>query len=110
MKAAEFDALLERRIGLMRQVLASKGKEYASDQDWLHNFKRAAEIRGSAEEIQEDTPAGVLLGMLIKHWVSIEDLVLSHTLNGGHAEPARIDAKIGDAINYLILLEAVLKE
>lgn len=104
MTMGEFDAILERRIGLMRSVLASKGEEYATDQDQLHNFKRAAQLR---REPDAGAPE-VLLGMLVKHWVSIEDLVHNWSFVG--AAVARIDEKIGDAINYLVLLEALLKE
>lgn len=83
-------------------MLASKACEYASDEDRLHNFKAAAELEG-------DTPAEALRGMLRKHWVSIADLVWSDTI-GEKPSFAMIDEKIGDAVNYLILLEALLKE
>lgn len=48
--------------------------------------------------------------MLVKHWVSIEDVVIDERLSSAPPDHAMIDEKIGDAINYLILLEAVLKE
>jgi hypothetical protein len=98
MHVEEFNAILEERIVKIRDVLASKSKEYATSGDRLHNFKEAARL--------EDTdPARALRGMLVKHWVSIMDLTRSYGL--AHA---RIDEGIGDAVNYLILLEAVLKE
>lgn len=94
-----FLAVLEARISSMRSVLASKAKEYATVADRLHNFKRAASI------IRE-SPAHALLGMLAKHLVSVVDMVEDAEL----ASVAMIDEKIGDSINYLVLLEAILKE
>jgi hypothetical protein len=47
-----------------------------------------------------------LLGMLSKHLVSVLDLISNRTPPTKHL----IDEKIGDTINYLILLEAVLIE
>ena len=43
--------------------------------------------------------------MLLKHWVSVRDLCRQE-----NPPVPLINEKLGDAINYLILLEAVLKE
>lgn len=94
-----FVALLEKRIDTMRSVLAKKAEEYASDNDRLHNFKKAAAI-------SRRKPSQALFGMLVKHLVSIVDLVEGDR----PMYLATIDEKIGDAINYLVLLEALLKE
>lgn len=97
----------------MRKVLASKNKEYASDSDKLHNFKRAADMLRC-------TPEKALIGMATKHIISILDIVdkIEHYYNTiPDVKPSEINTpismieeKIGDAINYLILLEALLKE
>ena len=104
MNVENFNEMLEERIRKTRTVLDSKNKEYASDTDKLHNFKRAS-------------------GMLqwTKHIISLLDIV--DKLNkedakyNGRAicQPqevtiALVEEKIGDAINYLILLEALIKE
>lgn len=94
-----FLALLESRIDAMRGTLASKAKEYATGADRLHNFKAAALLT-------RRTPAQSLLGMLAKHLVSVVDLVEAPT----PPNAALIDEKLGDAINYMVLLEALLKE
>ena len=79
--------------------MQNKSKEYASDGDKLYNFKRtAAMLDCSSEE--------ALLGMLAKHLVSIIDMVQ----NKREADYKLWDEKIGDAINYLILLEAIIRE
>jgi hypothetical protein len=94
----EFAVILEARIESIRKIISSKAKEYAIG-DKLYNFKRAAEI-------SRTTPAKALLGMLMKHVVSVIDLVEGSV----PATSAMVDEKLGDAINYLILLEAVFKE
>lgn len=102
MLGMEFDLLLEERIAKMRAVLKGKAAEYASPKDRLYNFKRASEYRiGSSA-------ASALLGMLVKHWVSIETIVVDDQ----HAmlDLPTVNEKIGDAVNYLVLLEAVLIE
>ncbi len=94
-----FQALLENRLNASRAVLASKSKEYSTGGDKLHNFKRAAEM-------QRTTQAKALLGMMTKHLVSVIDMVDSD----GTPTDAWINEKIGDTINYMILLEAVWRE
>jgi hypothetical protein len=98
MNAEQFDTILESRLLSIKQVLGNKAKEYAIG-DRLYNFKRAAEI-------SRTTPQKALSGMFMKHLVSVLDLI-----EGSVPSTAdRINEKIGDAINYLILLEAILKE
>jgi hypothetical protein len=91
--------LLELRVGKICATLDGKAKEYASNTDRLHNFKTSATEFGG-------TSAQNLWGFLKKHLVSIKDMV------DGHRKPtaAAVDEKIGDAICYLILLEAIFKE
>ena len=98
MNNTEFEKILDTRIKAIRETLAGKAKEYASA-DRLYNFKRAAEI-------DQTTPENALKGMWLKHVVSVLDLI------SGKLELSEktINEKLGDSINYLILLEAVLKE
>lgn len=94
-----FNTLLERRINLTCKVLARKSEEYSSSADRLHNFKRAAII-------DNVTPAQALKGMYLKHLVSILDMIDS----GEKPSQAWIDEKIGDSINYNILLEGIFSD
>jgi len=114
MNVEEFNKHLNHRIKLIRQVLDSKNKEYASDVDKLHNFKRAGDML-------RQTPEKALIGMWSKHIISILDIVdkieldnqsvgLIFTAHPNSITIDMIEEKIGDAINYLILLEALLKE
>ena len=98
MDSEQFEKILSARLEAMRSTLESKAKEYAIG-DRLANFKRAAEI-------SRTTPQKALAGMLMKHLVSVLDLI------EGSLAPTEymVNEKIGDAINYLVLLEAILKE
>lgn len=99
----DFDKLLDRRMKATVEVLASKAVEYAPGADRLHNFKRAAAITG-------ESPAEVCVGFMAKHLVSVLDIVDSKEARLGRVPQERIDEKFGDAINYLILLEALLND
>ncbi len=112
----KFEKLLTRRLMLTKSVLVSKNVEYASDTDKLHNFKRAGKMLGQ-------TPEQALIGMWTKHVISILDIVnklkknetiwekLNRLMHRSSTISKKlIEEKIGDAINYLILLEALLKE
>lgn len=108
MTAAEFDVILEQRVVEMRRVLGLKAGEYASRKDRLHNFKESARLLPIDDRFDE-TAAEALAGMLRKHWMSLMDIVARHAY-GDTITTATIDEKIGDAVCYLVLLEAVLKE
>lgn len=93
------EEILNPRIDAISNILAKKAHEYAQDNDRLHNFKVAARIK-------DESPEKALWGMSTKHLVAIIDMV------EGRLKPTEfmINEKIGDMINYLILLEALLKE
>ena len=98
----KFASILDQRIIKIRSVLSAKACEYASDDDRLHNFKKAACFT-------RETPSQVCTGFFLKHLVSVLDIVEEYArLDFRKSE--LVDEKIGDAINYLILLEALLTE
>jgi hypothetical protein len=99
MTPQNFDKLVERRVELIKSVLKSKAGEYSTLGDRLHNFNRAADMLGTTKE-------KALVGMWTKHIVSILDIVDS----GATPKKDLIDEKVGDAINYLILLEACYED
>ena len=83
----------------MQETLGNKAKEYSRDGDRLHNFKIAARMN-------DVTQAQALWGMAMKHLVCVDDMVKGRTV----ATKDVVDEKIGDMMNYLVLLEAVLTE
>ena len=99
MTLEEFEIMLNLRVQLIKQTLAAKSKEYATDGDKLYNFKRAAKVLGIS-------PKKALWGMASKHLISVIDIVESDEL----VSHKLFNEKIGDLINYLILLEAILHE
>lgn len=99
MNQEEFEQVFERQINKSRDVLVTKAREYASDNDRLHNFKVSSAFQGN-------TPEQALWGFATKHFVSISDMVRS-----GDFYPTEVwDEKLGDALNYLILLRAQVFE
>ncbi len=103
MTLKEFEQMLDERLVKIRTVLSSKAKEYSSNDDRLHNFNVAARMI-------DTTPEKALKGMMLKHEVSVMDLIdWAGGLNNDKITLAVIDEKIGDNINYLILLESMLK-
>jgi hypothetical protein len=99
-KAEIFNQVFRDTFDKAARVLLAKADEYASDEDRLHNFKLAKYVMGV------DTPEQACWAFLTKHLVSIRDMVNS----GEHYSPEIWDEKIGDAINYLILLKALTEE
>ena len=101
MKSERFDSIVADRCDSIKSILASKAKEYAKG-DRLHNFKVASAISNC-------TPERALKGMMMKHLVSVFDIIDDLDKNIVPTSEL-VDEKIGDLINYSILLEALLKE
>ena len=102
MNVNDFNAIIENRIAWCRKTLCDKGDEYARDDDRLWNFK----VAGRKNNV---SPAEALMGMKVKHDVSIDDIV--DGLAMGIIPPKELVAeKIGDSINYLYLLEGLIEE
>lgn len=99
------DATIEK---LIKAVLVNKGAEYTRGDDRLSNFKRMAAALNS-------TPESALVGAWMKHIASILDMVddietYQDVRKDGVHPMSQWDEKIGDAINYLILLRALVIE
>ena len=90
--------LFNNRLNEISSTLLSKGKEYGSV-DRLHNFRVASTISGESMN-------HCAKFFQLKHLISIQDLLtskLAPTLS-------MINEKIGDAINYEILMYAINME
>lgn len=100
MDSKTFETLMEQQFDRCRGILCQKAKEYATE-DRLHNFHVAADLRGC-------TPEQALAGMMVKHTVSIYDMCEA-TQN--EVFPIELwQEKITDSINYLLLLNAMVRE
>ena len=97
MDAQEFEKILNNQLDTICTMLSTKAKEYADNTDRLHNFKVAADLQGCSN-------IRALGGMMVKHTVSIYDMIASDK-----AFTVDVwDEKITDHINYLILLRACI--
>jgi hypothetical protein len=102
MDAQRFDAIVLDQLNSIKKVLASKNKEYGIG-DRLHNFKVAARIANS-------TPERALHGMMMKHLVSVFDMVDACENDCIKLTMPLIEEKCTDLVNYVILLKALLIE
>lgn len=98
---ADYDKLVGQRIGKILKTLENKSDEYTRNGDSLHNFNRGSEMLGQSRE-------RYLMSLAMKHITSIMDII-DDIDNGIHHLDEVIEEKLGDAINYMILLEVSLK-
>lgn len=96
-----FAEVLAKQLTQTETVLGNKGKEYSKGADRFSNFKDAARI-------EQTTPEKALLGMMVKHEVSVRDIVDS--IEARLPTEAVLDEKIGDWVAYLILLKGLITE
>ena len=99
MNNTDFTAIVQETIARCTDTLTAKNDEYSAGKDRLHAFRSAAALTGQ-------TMRAALAGMMLKHTVSVYDMCRDD-------KPHSLDTwneKIGDHINYLLLLRAVVEE
>lgn len=100
-----FDKLVVSTLADCKNLLVSKGAEYAGPTDRLGNFKRGAATTG----VQPETVAFVYMS---KHFDSVATFVRHTETNDGDypttSEP--IGGRLDDLINYCILLKALIAD
>lgn len=99
MNSEWFEKVIKQQIKTCEDVLIGKAKEYATDDDRLHNFKNAAGMMSC-------DPKEALAGMMAKHTISVYDMCRS----GKDYSIELWNEKITDHINYLLLLKAIVEE
>ena len=97
----QFEIVLQERIKKIQETLVEKAKQYQRNDDRYHNFRKAAASTGKP-------PEQCLWGFCLKHIVALDDYI--NDLPDKRMPQEQWDEKIGDIINYLILLEAMTKE
>lgn len=104
----DFNYVVERRCELSKKVLCRKAGEYATVGSRFHNFEVAARM-------DHQSPEQALWGMWKKHIVSVMDMIndcdtdIYDALLPTKYTEAYVDEKIGDLINYAMLLEGMLR-
>lgn len=102
MDTPEFESQIKDAVGRSTMVLFQKAASYTDeDGDRFRNFKLAAEL-------QHTTPIKALSGMMAKHTVKLYDLIDQSEEDEVPLESW--DETIGDSINYLLLLSALIRE
>jgi hypothetical protein len=105
MTSKEFTTtVVEPRLELIRKVLSAKGVEYGADKSAFHTFQQACKLSF------HKTPQGVAWEFMCKHLQSIKDMIDDRQQFGTVPPKALVEEKIGDTINYLILLEGMFQE
>lgn len=101
MNSEQFNKIIRYRIDKIQSVLTAKADEYARG-DRLSNFKQIAKLMNT-------TPEKVLGGLVAKHIVALYDFIddLDRNLLQDYS---RWDEKIGDIINYMVLLDALIED
>ena len=98
----DFEEYIKDTVDRSLNTLFAKSDAYNDpDGDRLRNFKVAAEL-------QHTTPVKALAGMMAKHTVSVYDLI--DKSDEEWIEWKTWYEKIGDSINYLLLLSALIHE
>lgn len=104
MKTENFDKVIEKALSSSREVLIEKAKEYAKNDNRLHNFEKAARMSGNTRE-------ECLWGFALKHLVSVTDIIEGMSKDECYVPKQElVREKIGDSINYLLLLEACIED
>lgn len=81
-------------------VMAAKGEEYSrGEEDCNSNFKRVAEAVGG-------DPITICYVYLAKHL----DSIASYVKTGEVKSDEPIEGRIGDAVNYLLILASLIEE
>lgn len=106
MTQEKFNSFAKNFVKQTTSVLYAKGKSYALNRnDRLEHFKSAAEYLNT-------TPQEACLAQATKHFISIRDMVCARKPCSDKEtiefSPEQWDEKIGDAINYLVLLRALI--
>mgnify|MGYP003312018185 CR=1 FL=1 len=97
MTNTEFNIVVKEQLERIEKVLVKKAGEYSLETDRLSVFKQAAGLTG-------ETPEKALYGFMLKHIVSITDMIQSEA---AFPESLWLE-KMTDIHNYLILLQALL--
>jgi hypothetical protein len=97
-----FNILASDMFEMCKYTLISKGKGYDPEEERLRSFHTAGRI-------SKQSPEKALLGMALKHEVSIRNIVNDLDI-GKIPTDDIIKEKIGDMICYLVLLLALIKE
>jgi hypothetical protein len=96
--------VVQRRVQLIKDVLETKNSEYADKDDVFKAFTESLPLSF------HDTKQAVAWEFMVKHLQSIKMIIETKSKTGKIPDEKMLEEKIGDAINYLILIEGMFKE
>ena len=102
MNLKKFEILLKEIFKRTENVFLTKRNEYANNEDVFKSFKNGVGFSLHTE------PEQVAWSYLAKHLESIQSIIKK--LPNEKPSKELIEEKVGDAINYLIIIEGLLKE
>ena len=98
MTEKDFDAIVLSTIEKLKDLIITKGREYRRNNNPLHNFEMAARKKNITREQALD-------GMLLKHEVSIDDIV--EDMSKGILPPSEVvEEKMNDILVYNLIKKA----
>lgn len=103
MNQKDFENLFEKTVAECRSLLVVKGGEYAGSADRLANFKRGSVDAGVS-------PLQTALIYWSKHVDSIKTYIRNDAAGVKQVLSEPIEGRFDDAINYLILMKALVVE
>jgi len=98
------EEVVQRRVQLIKDVLETKNSEYADKDDVFKAFTESLPLSF------HDTKQAVAWEFMVKHLQSIKMIIEARAKTGKIPDQKVLEEKIGDAINYLILIEGMFKE
>lgn len=98
------EEIVNRRIELIKDVLSKKNAEYAGDDNVFRAF-----VLATAFSLHK-TPQAIAWEFMVKHLQSIHQIISDYERVGKLPDEDQLEEKVGDAINYLILIEGMFRE
>ena len=102
MTIKEFKILLDQTFEKSKKTYNLKMNEYATDIDVFQSFREGVGFSF------QDTPEGVAWNYACKHFESIKNIISK--VQDEVPTDEILDEKIGDAINYLIIIKGLIKQ
>lgn len=99
MTSKEFKEVVDEQLEYCKNLLFKKNEEYVTTDDVFENFRTGANMLGTDVK-------NTLLGYLTKHLVSIVSMIKDDK----QYDIDKWNEKIGDSINYLLLLKGMVVE
>lgn len=103
MDKSTFKNIINQSLDRSKHILTVKALEYVRGEDPLSNFNKGAEMSNQTRE-------KVLYGYMLKHLVSLSDIIDDIENDNKLPSAALLEEKLTDIINYCLILEASIKD